>query len=114
MGLTPEELSQQIKDARAKQEQEANTLAPPKATPDDTATGKAVRAATDLVAALVVGGGLGYWLDGWLHTRPMFMIVLFFAGFAAGFLNIYRSQTGQTSKTGPSKDTGEEDKGKKE
>ena len=108
MGLTPEELEKQIKDARARQGQEADPLAPTKANPNDTATGKAVRAASELVAALIVGGVLGFWLDKWLNTKPLFMILLFFAGFAAGFMNIYRAQTGQKFTIG------EADKGKKE
>ena len=98
MGLTPEELEKQIKEARARQEREHDPLVVKPANPNETATGKAMRAATELVAALLVGGVLGFWLDKWLNTKPMFMIVLFFAGFAAGFLNIYRAQTGQAFK----------------
>ena len=41
-------------------------------------------------------------------NQPLFMILLFFAGFAAGFMNIYRAQTGQKFTIG------EADKGKKE
>lgn len=106
MSLTPEELGQQIREARQKQGQEPDPTAPKKATGDDTATGKAMRAATELVAALIVGGALGYGLDSWLHTKPLFMILLFFAGFAAGFLNIYRAQTGQEFKVGMGEMTG--------
>ena len=62
--------------------------------------GQALRAGTDLVAALVVGGFLGYWMDRWLGTKPWMMIIMFFLGFAAGFLNIYRAQTGQDYKIG--------------
>ncbi|MBI3440457.1 MAG: AtpZ/AtpI family protein [Proteobacteria bacterium] len=63
-------------------------------------TGQALRAGTDLVAALVVGGFLGYWIDRWLGSKPWGMIIFFFLGFAAGFLNIYRSQMGQDYKIG--------------
>ncbi|HYD17356.1 MAG TPA: AtpZ/AtpI family protein [Patescibacteria group bacterium] len=101
MSLTPEELDQKIKDARAKQRLDPDPTAPQPATPrDDSATGKAMRASTELLAALIVGGALGYGLDSWLGTKPLFMILLFFAGFAAGFLNIYRAQTGQDFRVG--------------
>lgn len=111
MGLTPEELDRQIKEARAKQEQETNPLGLSKAanTAEGTA-GKAVRVTSEMAAALIVGGVLGFWLDKWLNTKPMFMIVLFFAGFAAGFMNILRMQNAE--KQGPA--TGDGDKEKKE
>lgn len=61
--------------------------------PDGARAG--LRAATDLVAGVAVGAFLGYLLDDWLNTKPLFMIVMFFLGFIAGFMNIYRWQTGQ-------------------
>jgi F0F1-type ATP synthase assembly protein I len=39
-----------------------------------------------LVAGVAVGGVLGYFLDGWLHTKPILMLVLGGLGFFAGFL----------------------------
>ena len=64
------------------------------------AAAKAMRAGTDLVAAVFVGGFLGYWIDQWLGSTPLFMIIMLFFGFGAGFLNIYRSQMGQDFKIG--------------
>ena len=58
--------------------------------------GIAFRFATELVAGLVVGGGLGWGID-WLmarigfHTRPVFLIVFFVLGAAAGIRNVMRS-----------------------
>lgn len=98
MSLTPEELKEKIKEA---QNRGKPAETGPKKGPEDTgASGNAFRAATDLVAALVVGGFLGYWIDRWLGTKPFGMIVFFFLGFGAGFLNIYRSQMGQDYKVG--------------
>jgi len=101
MGLTPDELGRKIKDAQEKQERPSM---PQKQAAgggqNRSGMGQALRAGTDLVAALVVGGFLGYWIDRWLGTTPWAMIILFFLGFAAGFLNIYRSQTGQDYKIG--------------
>jgi ATP synthase protein I len=43
-----------------------------------------------LVAAVVVGGLLGYFLDHWLHTKPVFMLVLGGIGFYAGVRDVLR------------------------
>jgi len=111
VGLTPEELEKQIKEARAKQEQETGTtFGLKKIDPNSSTTGKAVRVTSELAAALIVGGVLGFWLDKWLNTKPMFMIVLFFAGFVAGFLNIYRSQSGPLMPAQKEDETGKKDK----
>ena len=42
------------------------------------------------VFALVIGFGVGYWLDGVLGTKPWLAFVGFFFGLAAGVLNVYR------------------------
>src|SRR6185312_7108573 len=61
--------------------------------PPPSQLGIAGRFATELVAALVVGGGLGWGLD-WLlsrfgfHTKPVFLIVFFILGAAAGIRNV--------------------------
>jgi len=53
--------------------------------------GQAFKMATELVAGVVVGGGIGWVLDGVLGTRPWLLIVFFFLGFAAGLLNLVRA-----------------------
>jgi ATP synthase protein I len=93
MSLTPEELEQKIRDARARQERDA-----PKPPSSNRAASVALKAATDLVAALVVGALLGYWIDRWIGTKPWGMIIFLFLGFGAGFLNIYRAQMEQMKK----------------
>lgn len=66
--------------------------------PPPTQLGIAGRFATELVAALIVGGGLGWGLD-WLmgrfgfHTKPVFLIVFFILGAAAGIRNVMRAAT---------------------
>ena len=42
------------------------------------------------VLALVIGFWFGSIVDGWLGTKPIFTIVFFFFGLAAGILNVYR------------------------
>src|SRR5471032_494032 len=69
----------------------------PKRPPPNQA-GIAGRFATELVAALLVGGGLGWGID-WLfghfgiHTRPAFLILFFVLGAAAGIRNVMRAAT---------------------
>ena len=53
----------------------------------------AIRYATEMLAALLVGVFIGVTLDSWLATKPLFLIVFFFLGSAAGFLNIWRNLT---------------------
>ena len=72
----------------AQQRQAAGSKRPPQ-----SQAGIAGRFATELVAALVVGGGLGWGID-WLfghfgfHTRPVFLIVFFVLGAVAGIRNV--------------------------
>ena len=57
------------------------------------------------VFALVMGFGGGYFLDGWLGTKPWFTFLGFFLGLAAGILNVYRVCSWPTRKN-PSSVTG--------
>ena len=44
----------------------------------------------ELVAGVIGGALLGYFLDEWLGTRPFGLIALLFLGSAAGMLNAHR------------------------
>ncbi len=56
-----------------------------------TAMGLAFRLVSELVAGLVVGGFLGWWIDKWLGTMPLFLLIFFALGAAAGILNVIRT-----------------------
>jgi F0F1-type ATP synthase assembly protein I len=43
-----------------------------------------------LVSAIVVGGAFGYFLDRWLGTSPLFLIILGGVGFYAGVRDVLR------------------------
>jgi len=55
------------------------------------ALGLAFRLATEFVAGVAVGGFIGWALDTWLGTTPLFLLVFFFLGVAAGVLNVVRT-----------------------
>lgn len=46
--------------------------------------------ATELVVAMMVAVAIGWFLDDWLETRPLFLLIFFFVGAGAGALNVYR------------------------
>ena len=45
---------------------------------------------TEIIAALVVGVGIGLLVDKYLGTKPFGLIIFFIFGAIAGFLNVYR------------------------
>lgn len=48
-----------------------------------------LRVGTEMVASTMIGLGAGYLLDSWLGTRPLFLLLFFAFGVAAGFINLY-------------------------
>jgi ATP synthase protein I len=60
----------------------------------------ALRIGIELVAALIVGTGIGLLLDRWLGTAPWLMIVFFVLGSAAGLLNVMRVTKGMGGTVG--------------
>jgi len=112
MSQTPEELGRKIKEAYKRQNRRFATNSKQAADGKNTSSGmgRALRAGTDIVSAVAVGGFLGYWIDQWLGTKPFGTIIFFFLGSAAGLLSIYRSQTGQEYKIGFTKTTNEKTK----
>lgn len=58
--------------------------------PEMKGLGFALRVGVELMSGAFVGGVMGYFLDQWLHTAPIFLIVCFFLGSAGGFLTVVR------------------------
>jgi ATP synthase protein I len=83
------QLGQKLDETQKRQAEKAKRPAP-------SQLGIAGRFATELVAAVVVGGGAGWGID-WLfghfgfHTSPVFLVIFFMLGAGAGILNVKRA-----------------------
>lgn len=60
----------------------------------------AMRIGVEIVAALIVGVGIGILLDYWLGTKPWFLLLFFVLGAAAGFMNVFRVVGGLGGQVG--------------
>jgi ATP synthase protein I len=84
--LSLKDFSERLRAARENQEQATREIRGP-----SRQYGLAYRVAIEMAAGLAVGAGLGWALDRWLGTRPVFLVVLGLMGFAAGVLNAWRA-----------------------
>ncbi len=57
---------------------------------ESSAWGVGARVGVELLSALVVGLGIGWGLDRWLHTSPLMLVVFVMLGGAAGIANVWR------------------------
>ncbi len=55
-----------------------------------SATGLGLRVGVELVSALAVAAAIGFYLDRWLHTKPVMLAVFVLLGGAAGIANLWR------------------------
>ena len=56
----------------------------------ESGAGFGFKISTEIIAALVVGVGIGLIVDKYLGTKPFGLIIFFIFGALAGFLNVYR------------------------
>ena len=61
--------------------------------------GMAMRVGIEMVAGTCVGAAVGYGLDRWFGTLPLFLIICFLLGTAAGILTVIRSTRMQQVET---------------
>lgn len=59
--------------------------------PVESGASAGYRVSVELFAGMLFGGGVGWFLDRWLGTRPWLLVGLFLLGSAAGLLNAYRA-----------------------
>ena len=56
----------------------------------ESGAGFGFKISTEIIAALIVGVGIGLLVDKYLGTKPFGLIIFFIFGAIAGFLNVYR------------------------
>lgn len=95
---------------------EATGTIPRKSTAEpNTALGSALKLSTEFLAALIVGGGMGWVLDRALETKPAFFLAGLALGIAAGFFGVFRAarrmqaEDAEKAKTAPKLATRDED-----
>lgn len=83
-----EDLSRRIKSLQHETGHEPKQTPAPEGGDDANASG--MRAGLELAAPIFGGGAIGYGLDHWLGTLPLFLLIFFFLGVATGFYNVYK------------------------
>lgn len=66
-------------------------ISPQKPGPEQTNFGFALQVGLELASGAMVGGACGYFIDKWLGTSPIGLIVCFLFGCAGGFLTVMRT-----------------------
>ena len=77
--------------ARARGQNQATAAVEQTRQGDMSGMSRGFRLASEFVAAILVGAGLGWIIDSFLPTRPWATVVLLLLGFAAGVLNVVRA-----------------------
>jgi ATP synthase protein I len=73
-------------------------------------TGVAYRVLVDMIAGLLAGGLVGYWLDRWLGWTPYSLVVGLILGFTGGVNNAWRAiraYSEEANKEGSDKGSGD-------
>jgi ATP synthase protein I len=82
-----EDIDQRLKAARgttAEKPRQSNAMS-------QRQTGVAYRVLVDMIAGLLLGGFLGYWLDRWLGWAPWALVSGLILGFIGGVNNAWRT-----------------------
>jgi ATP synthase protein I len=79
-----EELDSRLKKVQQERQHTDGAGMPP------TRFGQSMHLGIEMAATLVVGGGVGWYLDQWLDTKPWLLIVFLFLGIGAGLSNAFR------------------------
>jgi ATP synthase protein I len=107
--MNPDDDEQALKARRDRLAAELKARQPKPQAPAPSAADKsagaawslATKAGSEFVAAILVGGAIGYALDFALHTKPAFTIVFFLLGVVAGVWNVIRATSPKGGGTAP-------------
>jgi|TARA_R100000501_G_scaffold17911_1_gene34693 ATP synthase protein I len=95
--LTDSRSSESLEARLAAAKARANPEADPRSVAGN-AFAQGTRLALELVAGILVGAALGYFLDRWLGSSPFGMIGGFLLGLVAGFMNLMRAVNREAAK----------------
>lgn len=82
-----DELGRKIHEARHGREQDEREAARIRQEMNNKA---GMQAGIEFVASIGFCAVIGYWLDQWLGTMPLFSFIMFLVGTGAGFMSVYR------------------------
>ena len=87
--MSLDDLGNRIK--KAQKQTKTHGVKPKKAITSGADLGMGMKIASDLIAGVLVGIFIGFNVDKYLETKPLFVIVFVFIGFIAGMANVYRT-----------------------
>lgn len=90
-GPDPSDLGDRIAKAQAQQAERTNRAERRRKETATSPAGMALRYSSELVAAVLVGVGLGLLIDHFAGTSPWGLLVMMGFGMAAGFRNLMRA-----------------------
>ena len=101
------DLASRIASAKRERAVEANR-ASASGPPEMSGMARGMRIGTEFIAAILVGAGIGYFIDLGLGTSPWGLLIMLMVGFAAGILNVTRvvAQMNAASPPPPGSDMG--------
>ena len=79
-----------LKDLKERIDTAKSLNTPPPKKKKESGAGFGFKISTEIIAALVVGVGIGLIVDKYFGTKPFGLIIFFIFGAIAGFLNVYR------------------------
>ena len=92
--MKPDDLEDRIAKARAAGERHGSAAPSGGEDPGiESAMSFGLRAGSQFVSAVVLGGGLGWAIDRWLGTKPFAMLILMVLMFVAAMANVWRSMS---------------------
>ena len=82
-----DELNKKLMKARGTDQE---SIQKQKSSANEMQSKQGIQAGVELVGAIFIPSTVGYGIDQWLDTQPLFMLILFFLGICTGFYNVYR------------------------
>jgi len=94
----PPDIDERLRALKMDIETERNRLKDGAHASGPSALGEGMKGATEFVGAVLFGGAIGVGIDRLAGTRPLFTILLFLLGVAAGVVGLLRNVTPKSQK----------------